>query len=126
MEDKMPFFRSLEEEIVKAKFNGKSIYIQMDANSKLGPDIIAGDPNQQSENGKILYNIINRHVHTVMNGMKSKCKGIITRKRITSKVKECSIIDFVTVSEDIEVMISQVIIDEERDHVLTRYTKTKN
>ena len=61
-----------------------------------------------------------------MNGMKSKCKGIITRKRITSKVKECSVIDFVIVSEDIEDMISQVIIDEERDHVLTRYTKTKN
>ena len=59
MEDKMPFFRSLEEEIVKAKLNGKSIYIQMDANSKLGPEIIPGDPNQQSENGKILYNIIN-------------------------------------------------------------------
>ena len=50
----------------------------------------------------------------------------ITRKRIASKVKELGVIDFVIVSEDMEDMVSQVVIDEERDHVLTRYTKTKN
>ena len=105
----MPFFISLEKKIIKAKFNGKSSYIQMDANSKLGPEIIAGNLNQQSENGKILYNIINRNVLTVMNGMKSKYKGLITRKRITSKVKELSVIDFVIVSKDMEDMISQVV-----------------
>ena len=44
MEDKMPFFRALGEEVKKAQLNGKSLYIQMDANSKLGPDIIKGDP----------------------------------------------------------------------------------
>ena len=36
-EEKMPFFRSLEQEIIKAKLHGKLIFIQMDANSKFGP-----------------------------------------------------------------------------------------
>ena len=126
LEEKMPFFRSLEEEIIKATYHGKSVYIQMDANSKLGPDVIAGDPHKQSENGKILHDIIKRNVLTVMNGLRNKCTGRITRRRITSKVKEESIIDFVIVSEDIEDIISEVVIDEDKNHVLTRYTKTKN
>ena len=41
-----------EEEIVKAKSSNKLVYIQMDANSKLGPDMIKGDPHAQSDNGK--------------------------------------------------------------------------
>ena len=40
IEERMPFFRALEKEIVKAKMLDKLIFIQMDANSKLGPDII--------------------------------------------------------------------------------------
>ena len=121
----MPFFRSLEEEIIKAQFNGKSIYIQMDANSKLGPEIFSGDPHAQSENGKILSNIIERNALTVMNGMVSKCRGSITRRRITCKVKEESILDFVIVSEDIADIIIEVVTDEDKNHVLTRFTKTK-
>ena len=44
VEDRMPFFVKLEEEISKAKLHGKEIIIQMDANSKLGPTVIMGDP----------------------------------------------------------------------------------
>ena len=36
-EEKMPFFVALEEEISKAKLNGKSLILELDANSKLGP-----------------------------------------------------------------------------------------
>ena len=36
----MPFFVSLEEEIVKALAEDKSLIIEMDANSKLGKDFI--------------------------------------------------------------------------------------
>ena len=60
-------FRTLEQEIIKAKLHGKLIYIQMDANSKLGPEIIFGDPQKQSENGKILAGIVKRHALIVMN-----------------------------------------------------------
>ena len=57
-EEKRPFFRALEEKILKAKLYEKAIYIQMNANSKLGPNFIRGDPHEQSENGKILANIL--------------------------------------------------------------------
>ena len=39
--------------MVNAKIHGKALYIQMDANSKLGPEVIKGDPHCQSENGKL-------------------------------------------------------------------------
>ena len=126
MEDKIPFFRALEEEVKKAQLNGKLIYIQMDANSKLGPDIIKGDPHKQSENRKILARIIRRNALIVMNSLEKKCKGKITRRRITNKVKEESIIDFVIVCDEMDDMISNVVIDEDKNHVLTRHTKTKN
>ena len=41
--DRIPFFLALEQEIIKAENSGKSILIEMDANSKLGPNIIPGD-----------------------------------------------------------------------------------
>ena len=40
---RMPFFLALEEEVAKAELAGKSIIIQLDAKSKLGPDLIPGD-----------------------------------------------------------------------------------
>ena len=59
--ERRAFFLALEEEIVKAELLGKSMIIELDANSKLGPQIIPGDIHQQSENGKILAGIIERH-----------------------------------------------------------------
>ena len=40
-------------------------------------------------------------------------------------MKEESIIDFVIVSEDMDDVIEDVVIDEERKFVLSRHTKTK-
>ena len=126
VDEKMPFFRAMEEEIIKAKMNGKAIFIQIDANSKLGPQYIEGDPHQQTENGKILSGIIDRNALIVVNGVKNKCSGAITRRRITNKVKEESIIDFVIVCDQMIDMITGLQIDEEKKFVLTKYTKTKN
>ena len=60
----------------------------MDANSKLGPDFMKGDPHPQSDNGKILAGIIKRNALIVMNSSSKKCKGAITRRRMTKKVKK--------------------------------------
>ena len=65
--EKLPFFLALEEEIIKAELQGTSIIIEMDSNSKLGPDIIPGDPHQQTNNGKLLAGIIQRHGLIVAN-----------------------------------------------------------
>ena len=62
----------------------------------------------------------------VMNGVQNKCIGKITRQRITRKVREESIIDFVIVCDEMQEMISKVLIDEYRKHVLVRHMKTKH
>ena len=61
-----------------------------------------------------------------MNSSDNKCKGEIIRRRITNEVKEESIIDFVIVCHGMEEIISEVVIDEEKNLVLTRHSKTKN
>ena len=54
------------------------------------------------------------------------CQGTITRKRVTTQRTEESAISFVLISEDLASKIERVVIDEERNNVLTRITKTKN
>ena len=124
-DERLPFFMKLEEEIAKAKMLEKLIFIQMDSNSKLGPEIIEGDPHTQSENGKVLADIVTRNALVVMNNSREKCLGKITRRRITEKIKEESIIDHVIVSEEVADVIEKLEIDEERKYVLTKYSKTK-
>ena len=43
-EEKMPFFVTLEEEISKAEMAGKSVIVEIDANSKLGTSYIKKIP----------------------------------------------------------------------------------
>ena len=59
------------------------------------------------------------------NGLVS-CQGTITRKRVTTTRTEESAISFVLVSEDMVKTIEALTIDEKREHVLTRISKTKN
>ena len=82
------FFNAIDEEISASELLGKSVIIAMDANSKLGPEIIPGDPYRQSPNGNILAVIVNRHALCVVNGMKEKRKGLITRQRNTETGNE--------------------------------------
>ena len=97
----------------------------MDANSKLGPQIVKNDPHDQTPNGKLLAGIISRHGLLVVNGLEDRCEGNITRRRVTKNGIEESIIDFVIVSPDLENDIHSLLIDETRKHVLTKMTKTK-
>ena len=126
LEERTPFFSALEEKIVKAKTSEKAVYIQLDANSKLGSTFIQGDPHAQSDNGKIMAGIIQRNAIFVVNGMTEKCVGKFTRQRSTKKRKKASIIDFVIVREEMNDMITSLVIDEKKEHALASYRKTKN
>ena len=126
LEERMPFFKALEEEVIKAQSNKKAVFIQMDANSKLGAHMIEGDPHGQSENGKILAGIIQRNALHVVNNSKTKCIGKITRRRITRKKKEESIIDFVLGCDEMYDMIEELVIDEKKEVALASFKKTKN
>ena len=120
-----PFFEALESEIVCAELDGRSVIISMDANSKLGPKYIEQDPHAQSQNGKLLADVMNRHALTVVNGLKEKCVGAITREKCTVEGVERSVIDFVITSSDLVKHIQSMHIDEKRTHVLTKLIKTK-
>ena len=121
--ERTPFFNALEKEIAKAELNGKSVYIGMDSNSKLGPQYIGSDPHNQSPNGSILAGIIDRHGLVVANGLTNKCVGSITRKRVTTS--EESIIDHMIISADLVKELVSVLIDEDGQHALTKIAKTK-
>ena len=120
-----PFFQALEDEVVKAELAGKSVFIEADFNSKLGKEYIPNDPHTQDKNGKLLADIVKRQNLTVANGL-MVCNGTITRKRVTTTRTEESAISFIIVSEDLVQTIEAVNIDEKREHVLTRISKTKN
>ena len=59
------------------------------------------------------------------NGDAEKCLGTITRRRVTTKGVEESAIDFVIFSKGLEHDFESMIVDEEKNHVLTRFNKTK-
>ena len=96
----------------------------MDSNSKLGPGLIPNDPHDQTPNGAVLAGIMERHGLIVVNGSQ-KCSGLITRRRETKDGVEESVIDHVIITEDLAKDLDSMKIDEERNHVLTRITKTK-
>ena len=124
---KIPFFVALDQEIVKAQIAGKSVYISMDANSKLGTEYIPGDNHKMSKNGEILAEIIEKNALVVANGLRGKFEGIVTRQRTTEDGHvEKSTIDFVLVSHDLKDSIEKVKVDEERINVLTKVTKNKH
>ena len=122
---KMQFFVALEEEIAKAAMKHIPVILMGDINSKLGPTYIKDDPHTMSGNGIILSGIMERNELIVVNGLTEKCKGLITRERSTVNNIERSIIDFVIVSKDIVEDIVEMLIDDERKHVLTKLVKTK-
>ena len=75
-------------------------------------------------NGKILSDIIERHVLIVANGTR-KCTGKITRQRNTTRRTEKSCIDLLIFSTDLESNFESLVVDEARTHVLTRIVNTK-
>ena len=124
-QERLPFFEALECEIASAELVGKSVIISMDANSKLGTDYIAEDPHGQSKNGKLLADIMDRHALIVLNGLKEKCQGLITREKHTVDGIERSVIDFVIMSSDLIKHIEYIHIDDKRKNVLTKLVKKK-
>ena len=125
-EDKrMPFFLALETEIEKAVLARKSVLVESDANSKLGPEFIPRDPHKMSPNGAILASIVERQNLIVVNGS-TKCKGTITRRQVTKHRVEESAIDLVLISSDMMAYLVEMQIYEARKHVLTKMKKTKS
>ena len=123
-EEKFQFFNRLDVEIKSAKMAGTMLCIQMDANSKLGPEYVPGDPKQMSKNGKLLAKVVDDNELIVVNGTQ-KCTGLITRYRKTVNSVEESVIDFFIVCKQFYSLVNSLVIDEERIFTLTKFS-TKN
>ena len=96
----------------------------MNFNAKLGKHVIRGDPNEMSKNGELLKEILDRHDSVVANAT-DKCKGLITRRRVTVLGIEESIIDYIILNKRLSEYLIEMIIDDKRENVLTNYSKTK-
>ena len=99
---------------------GSSVILQLDANSKLGPNLIPGDPHNQSTNGSMLAGIIARQNLVIGNSLRCST-GLITRQGSTVNGEEQSVIDFLLLSSDILEEVESVEIDEKKQYALTRY-----
>ena len=118
------FWQDIEKEIISAKEQNCKILLQFDANAKIGNEFLALDPNKMSNNGKIMLDILKRQNLFILN-IDKNCKGVITRQRVTVKGVEISVLDYTIVCENLKMMFDHMMIDEDRTHVLTKYTKKR-
>ena len=81
------FYSVLDQVIQNAKFDSCLILLQLDANAKVGYEIIKGDPYPQSPNGHILMDMIERNEWILCNAKENR-DGLITRRRVTKTRKE--------------------------------------
>ena len=125
VDDRIKFFARLEEEIVLSKLNGCLTCVELDANAKLGPQVIPGDPHGRTDNGELLLGIIERNNLTVCNSSQL-CTGVITRRKTTINGIEESVIDFFLICEQLNCFLEKVLIDESRKYSLARYQKLKS
>ena len=94
----------------------------MDANAKVGFEIIKKDPHCQSQNGRLLVGLIERQNLSILN-TSELCEGVITRHRKTINGDEKSVIDYIIVCDFLLQYLERMIIDEPRIFVLTKYAK---
>ena len=90
----------------------------------MGKEIISGDPHNNSKNGRLLKGVLERQNMFVVNAL-DVCVGLITRHRNTIENEEESVIDYVIVCEKLLTFVDSLLIDEEGDFLLTKFSKLK-
>ena len=120
LESRTDYFIELESRIISARENHKLICLQYDANSKIGKNLIPGDPHEMSSNGKLLFDILTRQNMIIVNAT-DKCSGIITRIKKTVRGVEQSVIDYFVVCLELFQKIVKMTVDESRIYVLSRF-----
>ena len=80
IEKRIKFFAHLEEEVIKAKLSGALVCIELDANAKLGFDIIENDPHEVSANGELFLGVIERN-NLIVGNATQLCNGVIKEQQ---------------------------------------------
>ena len=69
-QDILSFWQELEGEVIKAKDENCFIMIEMDANAKVGKKVVKGDPNEMTNNGKLMLDLTERQNLVITNKRK--------------------------------------------------------
>ena len=118
------FWQEMEKQIIMAKNENCKIILQCDANAKIGSSVFAKDTHCQTLNGLLLHEMALRQNLHILN-TSELCTGVTTRHRRTKQGNDKSIIDFILVCDVLKLHFEQMLVDEERIHVLTKYSSTK-
>ena len=125
LQNRLNFWLGLDQEIISAKSESCLVMIQMDANVKVGSNLISADPNTGSDgNGRQMLELMERHGLQLLNADKL-CTGTVTRYRVTKKGTEAAILDYVLVCQELYEFFEKMEIDEDRNYTLTRYATKK-
>ena len=103
---------------------GCLLILECDANAKLGNSVIKGAPDTQSKNGETLWSLVERNNLIVVNSL-DVCEGVITRQRITKSTVEKAVLDYIIICEQMYTHLTDMLIDESRHDVLTKYAGKK-
>ena len=121
LEKKKAFWNKLSIEVEDALNNEAAFILQMDGNLWGGPEIIKNDPNPCNENGKLFKKFLHKHPHLKVVNSLDLCEGVITRKRITKKRTEMSVLDFFVVCEQVLQFVNKMVVDEAKQYGLSNY-----
>ena len=121
LENKKAFWNRLSIEVEDALENEAGFILQMDGNLWGGPEIVKNDPNPCNENGKFFKIFLNKYPHLKVVNSMNLCEGVITRKRITKKKTETSVLDFFVVCEQILQFVNRMVVDEVKQYGLSNY-----
>ena len=123
IERKQNFWSRISKEVEEAYENDCAIIFQMDGNLWAGNDVIKGDPNKCNGNGKLFKKFLKEHPYLCVVNSLDICEGIITRRRKLKNKTEEAVLDFFVVCEKIKTFIEKMIIDDNKEYPLSRYTK---
>ena len=122
-EQKENFWARVSAEIGDAVNLEKAIIFQMDGNLWGGSELIKNDPNSQNNNGLRFQQFLEKYPFLSVVNNSDLCTGNITRKRITIKNIEVSILDFFIVCDKLKPFVEKMIIDEDKMYALSNYRK---
>ena len=116
------FYSRLDQEVHNAQLFDCFVCIDMDANAKVGWDIIKGDPHLTSQNGQLLLDFGIRNNLIICNASDLR-EGKIARKRNTVNGAEEEILDYIILCQEMFMFLKLMKIKE--NNGLTSYSRKK-
>ena len=114
IERKHKFWERLSTEVEEAQENNLAFILQMDGNLWAGKEIIKNDVHDCNQNGKLFHEFLKKYPHLIVINSLDLCKGLITRRRKTTRGLEEAVLDFFVICNKISRFLMKMTIDEEK------------